>query len=146
MSRIRYSPALKEEVCRMLSAGMNAEEISERCSVPKSMVHRVSREMGVEQNKAIVLHTRSLSELMALPKDKQGEYFDEVARKAALKAVSLLDTLPGEALIQNSKSVISIMRWAKDVLAPVQDATPKRALLNLDRVLEGAVEDQEATC
>ena len=97
--RVKYTPELKNEVCRMLSAGLSAEEIADKCSVPESMVQRVSREMGVAQNKAIVLQHRSITELMALPPDEQGEYFEEVSRKAALKTVAILDTMPAESLV-----------------------------------------------
>jgi hypothetical protein len=142
--RVKYTPELKNEICRMLSAGLSTEEISEKCSVPESMVGRVSREMGVAQNKAIVLQHRSITDLMALPPDEQGEYFEEVSRKAALKAVAILDTMPGEALISNHKSVIALMRWAKDVLAPVAgEGGGKTPLLTLGRIFEGKVTEVE---
>jgi hypothetical protein len=116
-----YTTEYRDEIVRRLSAGVAPDTIAEKLSVPVSQVKSIARSLDKSASTAVVATARDVREVMRLPEQQQGDYFDMVMRTTALKVATLIETMPPTALMENAKSVIALSRWAQRVVGKHAD-------------------------
>lgn len=154
----QYTEEIREEAIKRLAAGLSPEVIAGQLSISVSGVRSIAKAAGVSASAALTAASRDIREVLALPEEKQNEYFHTVMRTAALKVATIVENMSADQLLNNVNEVTKLASWARGVVggsekpppAPSPQTTPMgrvnlSLLLRKTSVVDAEVLENEAT-